>query len=273
VLAGAQAVVAAWFQQRLTVFTGTGLQETMQTIANPIGWAPWAEMEDAWPGGILFVVALPSTLLAAASLVVRFRRAGTTERQQLKWGALGAGGLAVAFFAQAVVDGIFGVRLPRAFEPLLIAAVPIAFGFAILRTRLYDIDRIISRSVAYLLLTLTLVLVYAGSVVALQPLLRPLTGSSDLAVATSTLLVAALFGPVRRRLQRAVDTRFNRRRLDGQRTVEAFGHRLRDEVSLTAVSDELCRAAELALQPTSATVWLREAPMGAARNGAGTTRA
>jgi hypothetical protein len=212
-------------------------------------------------------------LLAAGSLVIRFRRAGTMERQQLKWGALGAGGLAVVFSAQAVVDGLFGVRLPGAFEPLLIATVPVAFGFAILRTRLYDIDRIISRSVAYLLLTLTLVLVYAGSVVALQPLLRPLTGSSDLAVATSTLLVAALFGPVRRRLQRAVDTRFNRRRLDGQRTVEAFGHRLRDEVSLTAVSDELCRAAELALQPTSATLWLKEAPAGTARNGAGTTRA
>jgi hypothetical protein len=272
VLAGTQAVVAAWFQQRLTVFTGDGLQGTMPTIANPIGWAPWAEMEDAWPGAILFAVALPSALLAAGSLVVRFRRAGTIERQQLKWGALGAGGLAVVFFAQAVLDELFGVRLPGALEPLLIAAVPITFGFAILRTRLYDIDRIVSRSVAYLLVTVTLVLVYAGSVVALQPVLRPLAGSSDLAVAASTLLVAALFGPVRRRMQRAVDTRFNRRRLDGQRSVEAFSQRLRDEVSLTAVSDELCRATELALQPASAVLWLRDAE-GGARNAAGTPQA
>jgi hypothetical protein len=272
VLAGGQAVVAAWFQQRLTVFTGDGLQATMPTISNPIGWAPWAEMEEAWPGWVLFAVVLPSALLAAGSLVVRFRRAGTIERQQLKWGALGAGGLAVAFFAQAVLDGLLGVRLPAALEPLVIATVPISFGFAILRTRLYDIDRIISRSVAYLLVTLTLVFVYAGSVVALQPVLRPLAGSSDLAVATSTLLVAALFGPLRGRMQRAVDTRFNRRRLDGQRTVETFSHRLRDEISLTAVSDELCRATQLALQPASATLWLRDAP-GEARNAAGTTPA
>jgi hypothetical protein len=272
VLAGGQAVVAAWFQQRLTVFTGSGLQEIMPTIANPIGWAPWAEMEEAWSGSILFAVVVPSTLLAAGSLVVRFRRAETIERQQLKWGALGAGGLAVAFFAQAVLDGLLGVRLPSALEPLVIAAVPISFGLAILRTRLYDIDRIISRSVAYLLVTLTLVLVYAGSVVALQSVLRPLAGSSDLAVASSTLLVAALFGPLRRRMQRAVDTRFNRRRLDGQRTVEDFSQRLRDEISLTAVSDELCRATQLALQPASAALWLRDAP-GDARNAAGTPQA
>jgi hypothetical protein len=99
-----------------------------------------------------------------------------------------------------------------------------------------------------------------------------LAGSSDLAVATSTLLVAALFGPVRRRMQRAVDTRFNRRRLDGQRSVEAFSQRLRDEVSLTAVSDELCRATKLALQPASAVLWLRDAE-GGARNAAGTPQA
>jgi hypothetical protein len=255
--AGAQAVVAAMLQGELQV---RALEhEGIVTVENPVGVAPWAEMEVAPPGYLFFGMLLPAVGLAVVSLVVRYRRADVRERAQLKWGALGAGGVATVFLLQGVIDTIVGVRLPELVERAAMWALPVSFGVAILRRHLYGIDRIISRSVAYLLVSLALLGVYAASVVALQPVLRPLTGTSDLAVAVSTLLVAASFGPLRRRIQTVVDRRFNRRRFDQIETVSRFSAGLRDQVELDTVSEQLRSVTVATLEPTTVTVWLRGA--------------
>jgi hypothetical protein len=212
-------------------------------------------------GGMLLVVnqlALAVTTLAvvvgAGSLVVRFRRAGGVERQQLRWVASAAalavvgavvalGGLAVG--ATAVVNWTIGGCF---------AVLPVALGAAILRYRLYDLDHIISRTLAYGLLTLLLGGGYAAVVLGLGQLLGR---DSSLVVAAATLAVAALFQPARRRTQQAVDRRFNRRRHDAARIIEAFGARLRDQVDLDALHGELLAVADQTMQPAQVSLWLR----------------
>jgi hypothetical protein len=135
--------------------------------------------------------------------------------------------------------------------------LPLSIGVAVLRYRLYDIDRVISRTLAYALITGTLVGVYAGGVMALTPLVAGMGGGSELAVAASTLAVAAAFGPVRRRVQSAVDHRFNRTRYDARRTVEAFASGLREEVDLDELSAGLVAAVRETVEPTATTLWLR----------------
>jgi hypothetical protein len=212
-------------------------------------------------GGVLLVVnqlALAITTLAvvvgAASLVVRFRRAGGVERQQLRWVAwaaalavLGAvvalGGVAVG--ATAVVNWTISICF---------AVLPVAIGAAILRYRLYDLDRIISRSLAWGLLTLLLGGGYAGIVLGLGQLLGR---ESALVVAAATLAVAALFQPARRRIQAAVDRRFNRSRYDAAKTIEAFSARLRDEIDLDTLTAELLAVVHQTMEPTRVSLWLR----------------
>jgi hypothetical protein len=135
--------------------------------------------------------------------------------------------------------------------------VPAAIGVAVLKYRLYDIDRVINRTLVYGVLTALLVAVYAAGVFVLGPLLNPAGGESELAVAASTLAVAALFQPARRRVQAMVDRRFNRRRYDAARTVAAFSARLRDEVDLDTLSSELLLVVDQTMQPTTAGLWLR----------------
>jgi hypothetical protein len=137
--------------------------------------------------------------------------------------------------------------------------VPVAMGIAILRYHLFDIDRVISRALAYALLTAGLVATYALGVVLLQDLLDPLTGSSDLAVAATTLLVAALFRPLRARIQRVVDRRFNRAHFDAVRILEQFSSRLRNEVDLDTISLEVQSVIVQTMQPAHVSLWLRAA--------------
>jgi hypothetical protein len=206
--------------------------------------------------------------LAIASLIVRYRRAAPIERQQLKWFAAvailtGLGGAAnivtsspesaAPTGALATVNAVSGFVIYAG-----LALLPVAIGIAILRYRLYEIDRIISRSISYGVVTLVLASVFVVVVLAAQALLGPLTGSSTIAVAGSTLLVAALFQPIRRRVQRLVDRRFNRTRYDAERTVAAFAARLRDKVDLEALRSEILATVGAAVEPSSVSLWLRE---------------
>jgi hypothetical protein len=203
-------------------------------------------------GGAILLVGL---VVAAGSLVVRYRRAGGTERQQLRWLALAAAVAAAALVvavAAAVLGGSVGVVLVAA--GISVALLPLATGAAILRYRLYDLDRIISRTLAYGLLTVLLGLGYAGVVLGLG---RLLPKSSSLVVAAATLAVAAVFQPARRHIQQAVDRRFNRARYDAARTIAAFSARLRQQVDLSTLTAELVAVVDQTMQPTTASLWLR----------------
>jgi hypothetical protein len=208
------------------------------------------------------VVVLVSLLVGAGSLVVRFRRARGTERLQLRWLAYAAA-LAAGLLLVALFSGFLLVNDDLTFASLSLgmALLPLATGAAILRYRLYDIDRIISRTLAYGLLTVLLGGGYAALVLGLGQLLGQ---DSSLVVAAATLAVAAVFQPARRRIQQVVDRRFNRRRYDAARMIEAFSARLRDELDLDTLSAEVLAVVEQTMQPTQAWLWLR-APHEASR--------
>jgi hypothetical protein len=193
-------------------------------------------------------------VVGGASLVVRFRRARGEERQQLRWvtsaAVVAAAGIPVAVAGISIdSQAVVGVAVLGS-----AAVLCLAITAAILRYRLYDLDRIVSRTVAYGLLTLLLGLGYAAVVLGLG---RLLPDSSTLAVAAATLAVAALFQPARRRIQQVVDRRFNRRRHDAGRIIEAFGAHLRDQVDLDALRGELLAVVDQTMQPTQASLWLR----------------
>jgi hypothetical protein len=231
-----------------------------RSIANPIGVAG-ANPNAGLVGVILNALLLFLLAAAIVSVVVRFRRSWGVERQQLKWFAY-AGGLVVLAMLSTNVLPSLG-NLPW----VMVIALPVAVGIAILRYRLYDIDRLINRTLVYGLLTSLLGLVYAAGVFAAGRLLDPAGGQSELAVAASTLAVAALFQPARRRIQVVVDRRFNRRKYDAARTVEAFSARLREEVDLDALSAELLAVVVQTIQPTRASLWLRPSDQGPLRTG------
>ena len=191
-------------------------------------------------------------LAGAVSLVVRFRRSGAVERQQLKWFMYTAAVSALVIF---VVSNLVANPLPvfEIFFPL----IPVAVGVAILKYRLYDIDRIISRTLAYAIVTALLAGVYAGPVLLSTQVLGLRT---PVAVAVATLIAAALFNPLRGRVQRVVDRRFNRARYDAELTVAAFAARLKDSVDLDAVRDDLAGVVTRALEPAHVSVWISRRP-------------
>jgi hypothetical protein len=206
-------------------------------------------------GTVLFWGSLPA---AAVCVVLRFRASRGIERQQLRWVAAGAAG-AVAGLA-ALPLAALGL-LPAGdtiLSALLLLSVPVAIAVAVLRYRLWDLDRLVSRTLTYALVTGALVLPYA----LILPVVSRLAGQAgSLAVAAATLAAAAAFAPLRRRVQDRVDRRFNRRRYDAARTVQAFATRLRDQVDLTALSAELLAVVEQTVQPTQTSLWLRS-PVG-----------
>ncbi len=203
------------------------------------------------------IIVLVGLLVAAGSLVLRFRRAQLRERLQLRWVTAAA---ALAALAAAVIL-VTWATIGSAAQPIwelatvaFMAALPLATGASVLRYRLYDLDRIISRTLAWTALTILLGLGYAAAVLLLGLLLPD---SSSLAVAGATLAVAATFQPVRRRVQETVDRRFNRRRYDAARTIAAFSARLREEVDLDTLSVELLAVTDQTMQPTTVSLWLR----------------
>jgi hypothetical protein len=211
---------------------------------------------------VVYQVALTIILLAvavaAASLVVRFRRASGVERQQLRWVALAAAVIALLF---VVIVGAVAIGAPALPDPGLVSTaclvvLTLGISAATLRYRLYDLDRIISRTLAYGLLTVLLGSAYALVVLGLG---RLLPRSSSLTVAAATLAVAALFQPARRYFQQLVDRRFNRRRYDAAQTIQAFAARLRQQIDLDSLTAELLAGVETTMQPTKTSLWLRPA--------------
>jgi hypothetical protein len=243
-----------------------GLQVTMSedgpgaSIPNPVGVEGLAHVEQLPIMSVFAGLFIAALLGALASLVVRFRRSSGVERRQMTWLVLAISLVPPTIGLEVVLDALGRAPLPAGQVGFLLVvnAIPLAIGLAVLRYRLYDIDRVVSRTVSYLLLTLLLVGIYAGGVVGLGWLARSLSGGegTDLVVAASTLAVAALFQPLRTRVQGLVDRRFNRTRYDAEQTVAAFAQRLRDEVDLDALSQQLREAARTAIQPRSTAVWL-----------------
>jgi hypothetical protein len=226
-----------------------------RVVDNPLGLAGLGTVLAVanTAAGAITVLAV---LAAAGSLVLRFRRARGAERQQLRWVALAAGLSAVAAVAVIPAVTIGNPDLIGWAAAVCVAILPPAIGAAILRYRLYDLDRIISRTLAYGLLTLLLGGAYAGLVLGLGQLLGH---DSPLVVAVATLAVAAAFQPARRRVQDLVDRRFNRRRYDAARTIQGFSARLRQQVDLDTLTAELLGVVEQTMQPTRASLWLRAA--------------
>jgi hypothetical protein len=216
-------------------------------------------------GGVLLAVnqvALAVTTLAvvaaAGSLMVRFRRARGTERQQLRWVALAAALMALA--AQVILAAIaLGTPVLVDWAAMVcVVVLPLAVGAAILRYRLYDLDRIISRTLSYGLLTVLLGFGYAGAVLLLEQLFGGVgERTPSWAVAGATLAAAALFQPARRRIQQAVDRRFNRRKHNAANTIQAFSTRLREQIDLDALATELLAVVDQTMEPTRVSLWLR----------------
>jgi len=191
------------------------------------------------------VLWLASMLAALVSLVLQFRASRGTERQQLRWVVAGAAGAVTGLLV-----GMAGVVMTY----FAVLCVPAGVAVAVLRYRLWDLDRLVSRTLTYALVTGLLIIPYLLVVSTASKLVE---GAGSLAVAAATLTVAALFQPLRRRVQDLVDRRFNRRRYDAARTVEGFATRLRDQVDLDALNRELLAVVDQTMQPTSTSLWLR----------------
>jgi hypothetical protein len=232
-------------------------------IHNPLGVEALGPALQVVVPMLILLFAL-SIVTSATALVVRFRRSHGIERLQVKWLAAAAATVGGVFLLGVLTSSVFPEEADTAWQELLdqlsfllFALLPLSIGVAVLRYRLYDIDVVINRALVYGSLTALLAGVYLGSVLLLQLVLRPLTEQSDLAVAASTLAVAALFGPARRRIQVAVDRRFYRHKYDAARTVADFSTRLRQQIDLDAIGTDLVRIAGDAVQPTDASLWLR----------------
>ncbi|CAN5795274.1 hypothetical protein BH23ACT5_BH23ACT5_14140 [soil metagenome] len=225
-----------------------------EDVRNPWGieaLAPLAPVSDALP-----VLASVVTAIVATDLVVRWRRSQGVERLQMRW--VGLGLLTIALLATlgtiAQAVGLTEVLLVALW--LGLGALPTAIGIAVTRYRLYDIDRLLSRTISYSVIVGALALVFATVAIGLPQALR--LGSSDLLVAAATLTVAALFNPLRRRAQSIVDRRFNRARYDAQREAERFAQRLHHQLSISDLADEVLGVVTKTVQPTTATVWIRQ---------------
>ncbi len=235
-------------------------------VDNPFGLGEPFGRIAAIANDITDLAAMPVFLVSLASMVVRLLNARGRERLQLKWityaAALTATSFAASFLAGALPDDWRTVSDLFFLAGVVgFAGIPVAAAIAILKYRLYDIDRIINRTLVYATLTAALIVVYAGGVVSLQYAFRALTGQeSNLAVVASTLAIAALFGPLRRSIQAFVDRRFYRVKYDAAKTLEGYAARLRDETDLDRLGDELVSVVRGTMQPEHASLWLRRAP-------------
>ena len=260
--------------ESVVAFLTPGPLDSLEGARNPFGLEgyPWLDVL-----GWTVLPLLPICMLAsAASLVLRFRRSGGEVRQQIKWIAFAAsfmGSLYLLMIGASVISVLLAAPGTRSdpgtqtlwgalLEDVMIlsfTAIPVAIGFAILRYRLYDIDLLINRTLVYGSLTATLALLYVSSVVSLQYVFRSLTGGgSQLAIVASTLAIAALFNPLRQRVQNLIDRRLYRRKYDAQKTLSTFSKTLREETDLEALNVELLSVVRETMQPEHVSLWLRQ---------------
>lgn len=240
------------------VFVTTGLTpgplEDFPQVANPYGWT--SPLLDPLTAAV-FILLLLAVAGSAVSLILRFRRAVGVQRLQMKWLAF-AGAVAGVTIPIAILGySVWGETISNVAIMISIIALPIAAGMAILRYRLYDIDVIVNRTLVYGALTALLAGFYYGAVVVLQGVLEPITADSDIAIAASTLAVAAAFRPLRSRIQGFIDRRFYRRKYDAAETLEGFSARLRDQVDLDALKGKLVGVVGDTMQPSHVSLWLR----------------
>jgi hypothetical protein len=263
------AVAAVAVVATLAPMFESGALVSFPTVRNPLDFGEPLGKVASVANDVTDFAAIPVFLVCLASMIARLRRAQGRERLQLKWvtytATLTATSFAASFLAgliaawRGIVADVFFLLGVIGF-----ASIPVAAGIAILRYRLYDIDLLINRTLVYGTLTATLALVYLGGVVSLQRVFVLLTGQgSQLAIVASTLAIAALFNPLRRRVQAFVDRRFFRRKYDAAKTLAQFSSKLRDETDLDALSDELVAVVRETLQPAHVSLWLRPAPEGA----------
>jgi hypothetical protein len=267
----------AWFSGVVIVLLSVaggfapGPLENQGGVRNPFGIEALPWLQDA------FYLILPLLLLcilaSAVSMVLRYRRSRGEVRQQIKWVAFVASLSGLSYLIPMIFGSVVQLRsedsLPQLpwwaevfFSVAVIgfAGVPVAIGFAVLKYRLYDIDVVINRTLVYGSLTAMLVALYFGSVATTQTILRTLTGQTEqpqLAVVISTLVIAALFNPLRRRIQTFIDRRFYRRKYDARNTLETFSARLRDETDLETLNNELAGVIRETMQPAHVSLWLR----------------
>ena len=226
---------------------------------NPFGISgqAWVDPVSAIGFALSLLMVAAALLLAVVATVVRFRRGGRVEREQIKW-FVAANAVTVALLLVVMADPALDVTWFDAVAIASLSLPPLAVGVAIMRYRLFEIDRLIARTVSWGIVTGLLVGGFAAAVVALQAVLADFIQGQTIAVAASTLVAFALFQPLRRRVQSAVDRRFDRAHYDAQRTLAEFSDRLRDEVDLAALSGDLDATIRDAISPRSFGIWLRE---------------
>ena len=241
-----------------------GATSGVRGVTNPLGIEALRPVAGTLADVVTGVLFFPVFLASLISLVVRFWRSRGEERQQMKWITYAAG----AWFTMVLLTDLVDViaansALARVADPLtgaMYAGIPVAVGIAVLKYRLYDIDVVINRTLVYGSLTALLAAVYIGGVATTQAVFRALTGQEEqpqLAIVISTLVIAALFNPLRRRIQSLIDRRFYRRKYDAAKTLEAFSARLRDETDLDTLRDDLVRVVRETMQPAHVSLWLR----------------
>ena len=250
----------------LAAFTSGALLDILGPIQNPLGIEGFS---NAYYKAVLFTMTPLLTFAAVLAVVIRLRRAIGVERQQIKWFAYAAvatvsAGILAYIIPRVIETPLWFERVGFALNIAFIPAVPIAIGIAILRYRLYEIDTLINRTLVYGSLTVALALIYFGGVTATQTIFRTLTGQQEqpqLLIVASTLVIAALFTPLRRRIQSFIDRSFYRRKYDARKTLGAFSAKLRDETDLNALGDDLINVVSETMQPAHVSVWLRPSPV------------
>ncbi len=265
----------AWFSGALMVLVSLAIAlapgplPDLGGVRNPFGLEGYPWIADAT--NVIPALLPLCTLASALSLVLRYRRSGSEEREQIKWIAFAGSFVGLMSLITVVSALIFAPEFPDStgtqplwlgvlqdVELLSFAGIPVAVGIAVLRYRLYNIDVIINRTLVYGSLTATLIALYFGGIVVLQRLFVVLTGQqSTLAVVASTLLIAALFSPLRRRIQAFIDRCFYRKKYDARKTLEAFSTKLREGTDLDALSNDLVGVVRETMQPAHVSLWLR----------------